>query len=129
MREACLVASADEVQQSIASPAQGQKKPVLTSACPGWICYAEKKDQHILPHLSKLKSPQALTGTLVKSILAKKFGVPPERIWHMAVMPCFDKKLEASRGELTSRTWHSQEGRRSQRCRLCDYGAGATHVG
>lgn len=110
MREACLVAAADEVQQAISSPQEEQKKPILTSACPGWICYAEKTHPHILPHLSKMKSPQALTGTLLKSILAKKFDVPPEQVWHMAVMPCFDKKLEASRGELTSHTWHGQEG-------------------
>ena len=109
MREACLVAAAEEVQ-SIASPSEGQKKPVLTSACPGWICYVEKTHPHILPHLSKLKSPQALTGTLLKSVLAKKYGVPPEKVWHLAVMPCFDKKLEASRSELTSHTWHGQEG-------------------
>ncbi|WPG99568.1 Hypothetical protein R9X50_00238500 [Acrodontium crateriforme] len=105
MREACLVAAAQEVEHT--SPTL--KKPVLTSACPGWICYVEKKEPHILPHLSKLKSPQALTGTLIKSVLANKFGVSPEKIWHMAVMPCFDKKLEASRAELTSHTWHGQD--------------------
>jgi iron only hydrogenase large subunit-like protein len=111
LREACLVASADEVQQVLDKPAEGDtKKPVLNSACPGWVCYAEKTHPHILPHLSKLKSPQALSGTLVKSVLAKKFGVPPEKVWHLAVMPCFDKKLEASRKELTSHTWHGQEG-------------------
>ena len=110
MREACLVAAAEEVQQSITSPSDGQKKPVLTSACPGWICYVEKTHPHILPHLSKLKSPQALTGTLLKSVLAKRYGVPPEKVWHLAIMPCFDKKLEASRSELTSHTWHGQEG-------------------
>ena len=110
MREACLVASAEEVQQAITTPAEGQKKPILTSACPGWICYAEKTHPHILPHLSKMKSPQALTGTLLKSIMAKQFGIPPEKVWHMAVMPCFDKKLEASRGELTSHSWHGRDG-------------------
>jgi iron only hydrogenase large subunit-like protein len=110
MREACLVAAAEEVEQAMKAPADGQKKPVLTSACPGWICYAEKTHPHILPHLSKLKSPQALTGTLVKSVLANKMGVAPENIWHLAVMPCFDKKLEASRAELTSHTWHGQDG-------------------
>ena len=81
------------------------KKPVLASSCPGWVCYAEKTHPHILPHLSRLKSPQALAGTLVKSILARKYGVPPDKVWHVAVMPCFDKKLEASREELTDTYW------------------------
>ncbi|PPJ53448.1 hypothetical protein CBER1_00303 [Cercospora berteroae] len=106
MREATLVAAADEVDQL----QEGQKKPVITSACPGWICYAEKTHSHILPHLSRLKSPQALTGVLIKSVLAKKYGIDPSNVWHLAIMPCFDKKLEASRSELTSHTWHGQSG-------------------
>lgn len=42
---------------------------------------------------------------MLKSILSIRLGVPPERIWHLAIMPCFDKKLEASRSELTSTAW------------------------
>ncbi|KAK5722396.1 Cytosolic Fe-S cluster assembly factor nar1 [Elasticomyces elasticus] len=110
MRDVALVSAADEAQQALDMPSGELKKPVLTSACPGWICYAEKTHPHILLHLSKLKSPQALTGTLIKSVLAKKCGVSPNQIWHLAVMPCFDKKLEASRRELTSHTWHGEEG-------------------
>lgn len=109
MREACLVAAADEVEKSVTNPPEGQKKPILNSTCPGWVCYAEKTHPHILPHLSQLKSPQALSGTIIKSVLAKKYGIPPEKVWHLAVMPCFDKKLEASRAELTSHTWHGQD--------------------
>ncbi|GAM83546.1 hypothetical protein ANO11243_015340 [Dothideomycetidae sp. 11243] len=89
---------------------QRSKKPILTSACPGWICYAEKTHPHVLPHISKLKSPQALAGTLVKTILSRKYGIPANKIWHMAVMPCFDKKLEASREELTDPYWQDNEG-------------------
>lgn len=114
LRDVCLVAAADEVlsstSQSPTPNSEGSletplKKPILTSACPGWICYAEKTHPYILPHLSRLKSPQALTGTLVKSVLSQKYGVPPDKIWHLAIMPCFDKKLEASRSELTSAAW------------------------
>jgi iron only hydrogenase large subunit-like protein len=119
VREACLVAAADEVTMALApdssnAPAKAgsegaidttPKKPILTSACPGWICYAEKTHPYILPHLSRLKSPQALAGTLIKSVLSQRFNVPPSQIWHVAIMPCFDKKLEASRSELTSAAW------------------------
>ncbi|UNI14779.1 Cytosolic Fe-S cluster assembly factor nar1 [Purpureocillium takamizusanense] len=83
------------------TPAQ----PILASSCPGWVCYAEKTHPHVLPHLSRVKSPQALTGTLVKTALSRALGIPPSRIWHLAVMPCFDKKLEASREELTDEAW------------------------
>lgn len=103
MRDACLVLGADEVAAALAE--KSQTKPVITSACPGWICYAEKTHPHVLPHLSALKSPQALSGTLLKSVLSKALNIHPSQIWHLALMPCFDKKLEASREELTDRWW------------------------
>ncbi|KAK2626944.1 hypothetical protein QTJ16_004119 [Diplocarpon rosae] len=115
-REACLVLGADEVMvsrkpaevKSMAAEEDAAKtpaKPILSSSCPGWICYAEKTHPHILPHLSRLKSPQALMGTLLKTTLSRKLGISPDRIWHVAIMPCFDKKLEASREELTDAAW------------------------
>ena len=107
MREACLALGADEVQSAMLD--KSKPRPVLASACPGWICYAEKTHPHILPHLSALKSPQAITGTLLKSVLSKALGIHPSQIWHLALMPCFDKKLEASREELTDRWWQHNE--------------------
>ncbi|KAL3464715.1 cytosolic Fe-S cluster assembly factor nar1 [Aspergillus heterothallicus] len=108
LREAVLVLTADEVGESLAGNSDGStsKRPILSSACPGWICYAEKTHPFILPHLSRLKSPQALSGTLLKTVLSKRLGVPASRIWHLAIMPCFDKKLEASREELTDAAWN-----------------------
>ncbi|TPX16740.1 uncharacterized protein E0L32_003681 [Thyridium curvatum] len=101
-RETCLVLGSDEVlNQTSSSPS----KPILTSSCPGWVCYAEKTHPYVLPHLSKVKSPQALMGTLLKTTLSRTLGIPPDRIWHLAIMPCFDKKLEASREELTDAVW------------------------
>jgi iron only hydrogenase large subunit-like protein len=117
MREASLVLGVDEVMESISSiDTQSNakddvssttipKRPILSSACPGWICYAEKTHPHVLPHLSRLKSPQALTGTLLKTVLSHQFNIRPDQIWHVSIMPCFDKKLEASREELTDIYW------------------------
>lgn len=116
LRSLALVAASEEVNVLLQDPIRTStgdgssiidkpKKPILTSACPGWICYAEKTHPHILPHLSRLKSPQALAGVLLKSILYKQFHIHPSNVWHLAIMPCFDKKLEASRSELTSTAW------------------------
>ena len=102
-REACLVLGADEVLGNDTAPASSQ--PILTSSCPGWVCYAEKTHPYVLPHLSKVKSPQALMGTVLKTTLSRTLGIPPSRIWHLSIMPCFDKKLEASREELTDSVW------------------------
>lgn len=104
-REAALVLSADEVLASSRPGLVTPSKPILAASCPGWVCYAEKTHPHVLPHLSKVKSPQALTGTMIKTVLSRKLGISPDRIWHLAVMPCFDKKLEASRAELTEEVW------------------------
>ena len=119
MREASLVLGADEVLSSRSSMALASVQspddsrgtsiptlPILSSACPGWICYTEKSHPYVLPHLSRLKSPQALTGTLLKTVLSRQYNIAPSRIWHLAIMPCFDKKLEASREELTDVYWH-----------------------
>jgi iron only hydrogenase large subunit-like protein len=104
-REAGLVLGADEVMA--AKPgAASSSQPILASSCPGWVCYAEKTHPHVLPYMSKVKSPQALMGTILKTTLSRRLEIPPSRIWHLAVMPCFDKKLEASREELTDAAWN-----------------------
>uniref|UniRef100_A0A671YE67 Nuclear prelamin A recognition factor-like protein n=1 Tax=Sparus aurata TaxID=8175 RepID=A0A671YE67_SPAAU len=74
--------------------------PMMTSACPGWICYAEKTHgEFILPYISTTRSPQQMMGSLVKGYFAEKQRLSPQQIYHVAVMPCFDKKLEASRSD------------------------------
>jgi iron only hydrogenase large subunit-like protein len=48
--------------------------PMLASACPGWVCYAEKTHPEMLPFISTTKSPQQIMGTLVKEWIGKKLG-------------------------------------------------------
>ena len=75
-----------------------KKKPLISSACPGWVCYAEKTHGNwILPHISKVRSAQQIMGSLVKDHISQKLQVSPDSIFHLTLMPCFDKKLEASR--------------------------------
>ncbi|KAG8734521.1 Cytosolic Fe-S cluster assembly factor nar1 [Ceratobasidium sp. 423] len=71
--------------------------PMIASACPGWVCYVEKAHPEMIPFLSRTKSPQQVMGTLVKEWLARRWGKPANSIYHVTVMPCYDKKLEASR--------------------------------
>jgi len=71
--------------------------PLLTSVCPGWICYAEKSSPEAIPYISTAKSPQQIAGSLVKRYVSQKSGISAEYIYHATVMPCADKKLEASR--------------------------------
>mmetsp|Transcript_4086 Transcript_4086/g.11532 ORF Transcript_4086/g.11532 Transcript_4086/m.11532 type:complete len:508 (+) Transcript_4086:279-1802(+) len=74
--------------------------PMLASACPGWICYAEKTHgSYVLPYISTTKSPQAVMGTLLKRQLAPQLGLPSSNLFHCSLQPCYDKKLEASRDD------------------------------
>jgi iron only hydrogenase large subunit-like protein len=47
--------------------------PMLSSACPGWVCYAEKTHGEMLPFIAATKSPQQVMGTLVKEWLAPHY--------------------------------------------------------
>lgn len=47
---------------------------MLASACPGWVCYAEKAHPEMLPFIAKTKSPQQVMGTLVKHWLGEKWA-------------------------------------------------------
>lgn len=75
--------------------------PLFSSLCPGWVCYAEKTHGDLMvPHLSRVKSPQQIAGTILKyAICEKEFSIIADKLYHITLMPCFDKKLEASRKE------------------------------
>lgn len=77
------------------------KTPVLLSICPGWVLYAEKTHPYVLPMLSTTKSPQQITGCLLKTIVAKDMNISRSDVYHLSIMPCFDKKLESARPEST----------------------------
>lgn len=84
--------------------------PMLTSACPGWVRYAERVLGHpITPHLCTAKSPQQIMGSLVKDYFARRQNLSPDKIFHVIVAPCYDKKLEALREDFPT-TLHSSRG-------------------
>ncbi|KAF9049749.1 iron hydrogenase [Panaeolus papilionaceus] len=83
--------------------------PMLASACPGWICYAEKAHKEMLPFISRTKSPQQVMGTIVKEYLGRKWGKSPDQIYHVTVMPCYDKKLEASRQDFYNEIYATRD--------------------
>ncbi|XP_028119235.1 protein NAR1-like isoform X1 [Camellia sinensis] len=74
--------------------------PRISSACPGWICYAEKTlGSYILPYISSVKSPQQTMGAIVKHQICQKMCIRPDEVYHVTIMPCYDKKLEAARDD------------------------------
>jgi len=76
--------------------APGPRQPLLCAACPGVVCFLEKQHGWLLPRLSAVRSPQQVMGALVRRWLEPR---APRPVYHAAVMPCFDKKLEAARAD------------------------------
>ena len=56
--------------------------PMLASACPGWVCYAEKTHgSYILPYISTAKSPQVISPN--STTLPNPTMLPPlPPSWH-----------------------------------------------
>lgn len=75
--------------------------PLITSCCPGWVKYAEEFAPDFIDNLSTCKSPQQMTGAVIKSYFAKQENINQEDIYSVAVMPCTAKKFEAQREEMT----------------------------
>ena len=55
----------------------------------------------MIPHLSSCKSPQNMTGALLKSHYAEMNGIDPKDLVVVSVMPCTAKKYEVQRDELS----------------------------
>lgn len=74
--------------------------PMFTSCCPAWINFVELHKPELIPHISTTRSPQAVMGSLIKSWLPEKKGIPKEKIRSISIMPCTAKKDEAARQAL-----------------------------
>lgn len=71
--------------------------PMITSCSPGWIKFCEHYYPDLLPHLSTCKSPQQMTGAIIKSWYAEKNNINPKDIVVVSIMPCTAKKFEIGR--------------------------------
>ena len=75
----------------------GGKLPIITSCSPGWVKFCEHYYPDLLDNLSSCKSPQNMTGALIKSWFAEREGIDPSKIVSVSVMPCVAKKFEIKR--------------------------------
>ncbi len=85
----------EETAEFIDRLENGGKLPLITSCCPGWIQYAEKKHPEFLENISTCRSPMQMMGSLIKDQNKGK----EQKMFHVAIMPCTAKKFEASRPE------------------------------
>ncbi len=73
--------------------------PMITSCSPGWVKFCEYFYPNMIDHLSSCKSPQQMTGAMVKTYYAEKAGIDPNKIVVVSVMPCTAKKFEIGRDD------------------------------
>jgi iron-only hydrogenase group A len=75
----------------------GENLPIMTSCCPGWIKFVEQFYPEMIDNLSTCKSPHEMEGALIKAYYRDKFGLDPEKIVVVSVMPCTAKKFSVKR--------------------------------
>lgn len=68
--------------------------PMFTSCCPGWVRFTKHEYPDYVKNLSTAKSPQQMFGAVIKSYVAKKNDIDPDKIFSVSVMPCVAKKYE-----------------------------------
>lgn len=89
----------EEANEFLGRVQNGGVLPMITSCSPGWIKYCEHYYPDMLDHLSTCKSPQQMSGAIIKSWYAEKMGIDPKDIVVVGIMPCTAKKFETKRDD------------------------------
>ena len=89
----------EEATEFIHRVKNGGTLPMITSCSPGWVKFCEHYYPDLVDNLSTCKSPQNMTGALIKTWYAQKEGIDPNNIVSVSVMPCTAKKFEIKRDD------------------------------
>ena len=87
----------EEANEFLGRVQNGGVLPMITSCSPGWIKYCEHYYPDMLDHLSSCKSPQLMSGAVIKTWYAERMGIDPKDIVVVGIMPCTAKKFETKR--------------------------------
>ena len=88
-----IVEEANEIVERVT---KNENLPILTSCCPGWINFLDSHFPNLKYMPSSCKSPQQMTGAVIKTYYAEKMGIDPKNIVVVSIMPCIAKKYEAA---------------------------------
>ena len=70
----------EEATEFIHRVKNGGTLPMITSCSPGWVKFCEHYYPDLVDNLSTCKSPQKMTGALIKTWYAEKEGIDPKNI-------------------------------------------------
>lgn len=73
--------------------------PMFTSCCPAWIKYLENENPKYLKNVSTCKSPMEMFAAVLKDQYKEKDARDGRKTYHVVIMPCTAKKMEAQRPE------------------------------
>ncbi len=79
---------------------EGKNLPIITSCCPGWIQYCEKRHPELLDNLSTCRSPMQMLASVIKEERREE----GKKLFSVAIMPCTAKKAEAERDEFKNKS-------------------------
>ena len=77
----------------------GENLPLMTSCCPAWVKYVEQERPQYLKNLSSALSPMQMFATVLKDRYRELDKADGRTTYHIAIMPCTAKKMEAAHPE------------------------------
>ena len=89
----------EEAQEFLRRLETGENLPLMTSCCPAWVKYVENERPEFLKNLSTARSPMQMFASVLKENYRKKDAEDGRTTFHIAIMPCTAKKMEARREE------------------------------
>ena len=89
----------EESEEFLGRLEKGGPFPMFTSCCPAWIKYLEFENPKYLKNVSSCNSPMEMFAAALKDQYASKDAQDGRETYHIAIMPCTAKKMEAAREE------------------------------
>lgn len=92
----------EETNEFLNKLEKGDKLPLFTSCCPGWVKYVENKHPELMSQVSTCKSPQQMFGSVIKAYMKDTYTDDNKETVVVSIMPCTAKKAEANRDEFNT---------------------------
>ncbi|MBR1690321.1 MAG: [Oscillibacter sp.] len=89
----------EEADEFLERLKKGGPFPMFTSCCPAWVKYVETEAPQFLKNISTCKSPMQMFAAVLRDQYKKKDEEDGRTTYHIAIMPCTAKKMEAKRDE------------------------------
>jgi NADH-quinone oxidoreductase subunit G len=96
----------EEGNEFLARLKAGGPFPMFTSCCPAWVKYLETEHSPYLGNISTCKSPMEMFAAILRDRYDRKDVEDGLETFHIAIMPCTAKKMEAAREEFTHNGRH-----------------------